>query len=30
MVLSVVPVLIVFALLQNRITQGLTVGAVKG
>lgn len=30
MVLSVVPVLIIFALLQNRITQGLTVGAVKG
>lgn len=30
MILSVIPLLIVFAVLQNRIAQGLTVGAIKG
>ncbi len=30
MMISIVPVLIVFALLQEQVTKGLTVGALKG
>ena len=30
MLISVIPVLIVFALLQDQIAKGLTVGALKG
>jgi ABC-type glycerol-3-phosphate transport system permease component len=30
MIISVAPVLIIFALLQQRITKGLTFGAIKG
>ena len=30
MMISIVPVLIVFAILQEQITKGLTLGALKG
>jgi ABC-type glycerol-3-phosphate transport system permease component len=30
MIISIVPILIVFALLQDQITSGMTEGAIKG